>query len=159
MQLILAEQDHECAANIRTMIVQLILAEGDHVSAAIGASVSPECISEDKPAELHVSQNDSMLVTVGHSTQHLSEETPRLVFTQLFPASHVHVHVTVVGRQEGIHPILTDHRVQEAADVVMVTDSVIGSQTFLVTPQGKNLERWYTVSYTHTPVSLHMLYL
>lgn len=119
----------------------------------------PELIGEDESAQLQISENDAVLVAVGHGSQHLSEKTPGLIFTQLFPASHVHVHVAVVSRQEGVRPILPDHHVQEAADAFMATNPVVGSQTFLVATQGKNLEKSYSQLPPHTHTHSISIYI
>lgn len=100
---------------------------------------SPVPVGEDEPAELQVSEDDATLVTVRHSVQHLSEQTLRLLLVQTLPAAHVRVHVAVVSGQEDVHVVLTDHHIRQAADVVMVTDTVVGSQPLLVTTQGERL--------------------
>lgn len=102
-------------------------------------SVLPVSVGEDKPTELQISQHDSMLMTVPHSIQHLSEQVPRLLLTQTLPASDICMHVTMMARQEDVHSVLANHHVQQSADVLMVTNPSIGNQTLLVTTQGKDL--------------------
>lgn len=103
------------------------------------SNISPVFISEDEPAELQVSHDDSMSVTVLHGVQHLSEQMPRLLLAHALPASHVRVHVAVVTGQEDVHAVLANHHVQQAADVAVVTDPGVSSQTLLVTAQGEHL--------------------
>lgn len=88
---------------------------------------SPVSVSEDEPAKLQVSEDDSVLMTVRHGVQHLGEKKPRLLLIQTLPAAHVRVHVAVVTRQEDVHTVLANHHIQQAADVVMVTDPIVGS--------------------------------
>ena len=102
-------------------------------------SVSPVFVGEDEPAELQVSQDNAVLVTVRHGVQHLSEQMPRLLLADKFPASHIRVHVTVVSGKEDVHAILTNHYVLQAADVVMVTDAGVSSQPLLLTTQRNHL--------------------
>lgn len=78
-------------------------------------------------------------MTVRHGAQDLSEQMPRLLLAQTLPASHVRVHVAVVPRQEDVHAVLANHHVQQAADVVVVTNPVVGSQTLQVTTQREHL--------------------
>lgn len=80
-----------------------------------------------------------MLVTVRHGVQHLSEQVPRLVLAQALSIAHVCVHVAVVTGQEDIHAVPANHHVQQAADVAVVTDAAVGSQSLLVTTQGEHL--------------------
>lgn len=80
-----------------------------------------------------------MLVTVLHSSQHLSKQMPCLFFTQALPASQVRVHVAVVSRQKDVRTVLADHHVLQATDVGMVTNLGVGSQPLLVTTQWKYL--------------------
>lgn len=96
-------------------------------------------VREDEPAELQVSQDDSVSMTVSHSVQHLSEQMPRLLLAETLPAPHIRVHVTVVTGQEDVHAVLANHHVQQAADVAMVTNPHVGSQPLLVTAQGEHL--------------------
>lgn len=96
-------------------------------------------VGEDEPAELQVSQDDSLLMTVRHGVQHLSEQKLRLLLAETLPASHVRVHVAVVTGQEDVHPVLANHHVLQAADVVVVTDADIGSQAVLVTTERNHL--------------------
>lgn len=103
------------------------------------SNISPVLVSEDKPAELQVSQNDSVLVTVCYGVQHLSEQVPRLILAQTLPAAHICMHVAMVTGQEDIHAVHANHHVQQATDVAVVTDAAVGSQPLLVTMQGKHL--------------------
>lgn len=103
------------------------------------SNISPVLVREDEPAELQVSQNDSVLVTVCYGVQHLSEQVPRLVLAQTLPAAHICVHVAMVTRQEDVHAVPANHHVQQAADVAVVTDAAVGSQPLLVTTQWKHL--------------------
>lgn len=102
---------------------------------------SPVFVGEDEPAEFQVSQDDSMAMAVRHGIQHLSKQMPRLLLAKTLPASHIRVHVAVVTGQEDIHTVLANHHVQQAADVVMVTDPGVGSQPLLVTTQRKHLQQ------------------
>lgn len=58
--------------------------------------VSPVSVSEDEPAELQVSQDDSLAVTVCHGVQHLGEQKPRLLLAQTLLAAHIRMHVSMV---------------------------------------------------------------
>lgn len=96
-------------------------------------SVSPVSVSEDESAEFQVSQHNSVAMAVLHSVQHLSKQEPRLLLAQALPAADVSVHVAMVTRQEDIHAVLAHHDVQQATDVVVVTEPSVSSQPLLVT--------------------------
>lgn len=108
-------------------VVLVVTVQEDALVKAEQSKTSSVSVDEDKSTELQVSQDDSVAMTVRHGVQHLSKQKPRLLFAQALPVAHVRMHVTIVTRQEGMHTVLANHHVQQTTDVVVMTNSGIGS--------------------------------
>lgn len=62
-------------------VIFMVTMQEDAVVQAEQSETSPVLVNEDKSAQLQISQDDSMEMTVRHGVQHLSEKIPRLVFS------------------------------------------------------------------------------
>ncbi|TNN45137.1 hypothetical protein EYF80_044676 [Liparis tanakae] len=95
------------------------------------AVVQSEQSEAHEAPQLEVPQHGPVAVAVPHGAQHLGEQKPRLLLAEALPAAHVRVHVAVVTGQEDVHAVPANHHVQQAADVVVVTDASVGGQPLL----------------------------
>lgn len=80
---------------------------------------SPFLISEDKLAELEVTQHDAGLVAVCHSLSHLTEEPAGVLLIQPATALHQGVHVPKVLIQEHVGLAFAENDVPDAGHILV----------------------------------------